>query len=105
MKIDIDKLTESELVDLNNRIVQRLRFLHHVRAHATMLEFSLGERVCFQPEGRPVIFGVVTRYNKKTVTVITDGGEHWNISPSALRKASTEATSAGSGNVVPLRKK
>jgi hypothetical protein len=25
MKIDIDKLTEAELVDLNNRIVERLR--------------------------------------------------------------------------------
>ena len=27
MKIDIDKLTESELIDLNNRIVARLNFL------------------------------------------------------------------------------
>ena len=105
MKIDIDKLTESELIDLNNRIVQRLRLLHQMRAHATMLEFSIGERVCFHPEGRPVTFGVLTRYNKKTVTVITDGGEHWNISPSALRKASAEATPAGSSNVVPLHKK
>jgi len=33
MKIDIDKLTEAELVDLNNRIVARLRFLNHMRAH------------------------------------------------------------------------
>ena len=34
MNIDIDKLTEAELVDLNNRIVERLRFLTHMRAHA-----------------------------------------------------------------------
>lgn len=27
MKIDIDKLNEEELIDLNNRIVARLRFL------------------------------------------------------------------------------
>jgi len=33
MKIDIDKLTEAELVDLNNRIVERLRFLTHMRTH------------------------------------------------------------------------
>jgi len=105
MKVDIDKLTEAELIDLNNRIIQRLRFLQQMRAHTSMLEFSLGERVCFQPDGRPLIFGVITRYNKKTVTVITDGGEHWNISPSALRKASTEATPVESGNVVPFHKK
>src|SRR3989304_4995803 len=49
MKIDIDKLTEAELVDLNNRIVERLRFLTHMRAHAQMLEFKIGDRVSFQP--------------------------------------------------------
>ena len=27
MKINIDQLTEAELIDLNNRIVARLRFL------------------------------------------------------------------------------
>ena len=27
MKIDIDKLSEEELIDLNHRIVERLRFL------------------------------------------------------------------------------
>lgn len=26
MRIDIDKLTEAELIDLNNRVVERLRF-------------------------------------------------------------------------------
>jgi len=39
MKIDIDKLTEAELIDLNHRIVERLRFLNQMRAHAQMLEF------------------------------------------------------------------
>jgi hypothetical protein len=105
VKIDINKLTEAELIDLNNRIVQRLRILQQMRAHTGMLEFSLGERVCFQPNGRPLIFGVVTRYNKKTVTVITDGAEHWNVSPSVLRKASTAATQVEPGNVVPFHKK
>lgn len=33
MKIDIDKLAEAELIDLNNRIVERLRFLHQMRSH------------------------------------------------------------------------
>jgi hypothetical protein len=33
MKIEIDKLTEEELIDLNHRIVERLRFLSPMRAH------------------------------------------------------------------------
>jgi hypothetical protein len=35
MKIDIDTLTEAELIDLNNRIVERLRLLNQIRAHAS----------------------------------------------------------------------
>ena len=41
MKIAIDKLTEAELIDLNHRVVERLRFLHQMRAHAQMLEFNM----------------------------------------------------------------
>jgi hypothetical protein len=33
MKIDIDRLTEDELVDLNHRIVARLIMLYEMRAH------------------------------------------------------------------------
>ena len=32
MSININNLSEEELVDLNNRIVERLRFLHQARA-------------------------------------------------------------------------
>ena len=81
MKIDIDKLTQEELIDLNNRIVARLRFLNQMRAHSQMLDFRIGDRVTFQPEGRSPLIGIITRYNKKTVTVITDGGQHWNVAP------------------------
>ncbi len=96
MRIDIDKLTEAELIDLNNRIVERLRFLHQMRAHAEMLEFRIGDRVEFQPEGRPLVIGMLTRYNKKTVTVVTDTGEHWNVAPRFLRRASESANDQSS---------
>lgn len=86
MNIDIDRLTEAELVDLNNRIVERLRFLHHMRAHARMLEFRIGDRVSFQPDGHPVVIGMLIRYNRKTVTVVTDSGQRWNVAPGLLRR-------------------
>src|SRR6185437_7691342 len=98
-RIDIDKLTEAELVDLNNRIVERLRFLNQMRAHASMLEFRIGDRVTFEPDGRPSVTGMITRYNRKTVTVITDDGQHWNVAPQFLRKApSGAAAHAAQGN-------
>src|SRR5205823_2224405 len=66
-----------ELVDLNHRIVERLRLLQHIRAHADMLEFRIGERVTFQPDGRGPVQGMLTRYNRKSVTVVTDHGHRW----------------------------
>ena len=104
-KIDIDRLTEAELIDLNNRIVERLRFLHQARAHSRMLEFSVGDRVSFQPEGREPLLGVLTRYNKKTVTVITDQGQRWNVSPGVLRKVKDVGAAFRDPNVVELRTK
>ncbi|OPY16408.1 MAG: hypothetical protein A4E74_01875 [Syntrophus sp. PtaB.Bin075] len=89
MKIDIDKLTEAELIDLNNRVVARLKFLHQMKAHAAMLDFSIGEQVSFQPDGRPLITGFIAKYNKKTVTVIASDGHQWNVPPMFLRKAET----------------
>jgi hypothetical protein len=106
MRIDIDRLSEAELVDLNNRVIARLRFLRDMRTHSQMLEFSVGTRVSFQPDGRPILSGVITRYNRKTVTVITESGEHWNVSPSLLRKAEgLKKTEVAGGNVVRFSKK
>jgi hypothetical protein len=105
MNVDIDKLSETELIDLNHRIVARLRFLNQMRAHSQMLDFRIGDRVTFQPEGRAALFGIVTRYNRKSVTVITEGGEHWTVAPGLLRKvASTESTGTNDAKVVQLRK-
>ena len=104
MPIDIDKLTEAELIDLNHRIVERLRFLHQMKAHARMLEFKIGDRVAFQPEGGGVIEGMLTRYNRKTVTVITDDGRQWNVSPALLSRVAPVAAKAyARSNVVALK--
>ena len=105
MKIEIDKLNEDELINLNNRIVARLRFLNHMRAHSQMLDLRIGDRVTFQPEGRPPLVGIITRYNKKTVTVITNDGQHWNVAPGLLRRAgSGHSTKTNNAKVIQLRK-
>jgi hypothetical protein len=105
MKIDIDKLSEAELIDLNHRIVERLRFLSQMRSHSQMLDFKIGERVTFHPEGHPSLFGIVTRYNRKTVTVITDTGQHWNVAPGLLRKTdSRERADTNNAKVVQLKR-
>jgi hypothetical protein len=114
MKIQLDTLTDSELIDLNHQIVERLRFLQHTRTHQAMLEFRVGDRVLFNPDGRAEVAGMLTRFNKKTVTVITDDGHHWNVAPSFLKKSPNTASrplnlvredAPTDGKVVPIKKK
>ena len=106
MKIDIDQLTEAELIDLNNRVVERLRFLSQMRAHDRMLQFKIGDRVSFQPEGRPIVVGMLTRYNRRTVTVISDSGQRWTVAPTLLRRVDGPAGTENPGaNVIRLRKR
>lgn len=94
MPIDIDALTEPELIELNHRIVARLKFLHEMKLHARMLDFSIGEKVSFQPDGHPVLFGIITKYNRKTVTLITEAGQQWNVAPVFLRKLKSAGSAA-----------
>jgi hypothetical protein len=81
MTVNIDQLSESELVRLNEKIVQRLRMINQLRAHSRMLDFTLGERVWFQIEGDRIVRGVLVKYNRKSVTVITNDGTRWTVSP------------------------
>ena len=102
MNIDLSQLTESELIDLNRRIVERLRMIRQVHAHVKMMEFSIGERVWFQTDLRRVE-GVLVRYNKKSVTVVTEEGERWTVSPGFLERA--EAKGSGQvSHIVQMRK-
>ncbi len=106
MNIDITTLTEEELIDLNRKIIERLRFLSQTRAHHKMLEFKVGDRVTFKPGDRPALSGVLTKYNKKTVTVITDNGEHWNVAPGLLKLAKeAKASDDKQSNVIQMPKR
>ena len=83
MTIDIDQLTEDELVELNHRIIERLKFIDTMQAHQSMMAFNIGNRVSFDSKhGRQI--GILTKFNQKTVTVVTDNGHRWRISPHLL---------------------
>ena len=91
MRINLDQLSEAELVDLNHRVVERLRMLRDLRAHSSMMDFRLGERVLFEPEDREPVVGTLAKYNRKSVTVIADSGERWTVAPGFLKRAPSQA--------------
>lgn len=93
MTYAIENLSEQELVELNHRVVERLRLLRQNRSQNQMLHFSVGERVCFDGPDGNVVTGVVERFNKKTVTIVSgDPHAHWRVHPGFLRKLQDAGT-------------
>lgn len=104
MKIDIDSMNYDELVALNHKIVERLKFLDSMHTHNEMMRFSPGDQVCFEPPGRGKQFGTLVKYNKKTVTIITNSGQKWNVSPHMLSKVKS-VKDKKKGKIIDLYKK
>lgn len=105
MKIDIEKLTEQELLDLNRKIIERLKFLSLERRHAKMLEFSIGDKVRFQPPDQEEKKGILVKYNKKTVSVVTETGESWNVAPQLLSKIVAPNEKAAPSSIMEVIRK
>jgi len=49
---------------------------------------------------------LLTKYNKKTVTIITDSGEHWNVAPGLVTLAKeVKALENKPSNVIQMPKR
>lgn len=101
MSIDINHLTADELVELNYKIIERLKMLETLETHKSMMQLHSGARVTFESPAGERIVGTVMKFNRKTVTVVTDAGRRWNVSPHLLSPIKSEA----SGKVVDIRPK
>ena len=81
--MDISTLTEKQLISLNHLVVDRLKSIRQTRTHKRMLDFKVGERVSFESD-HGVVIGIISKFNIKTVSVITDQQVQWNVSPGVL---------------------
>ncbi len=84
MSIDIDNLSMEELEDLNDRIIERLKFLDSVKAQQAMMAFNLGTQVTFESSKRGRQFGTIIKFNRKTVVVLTEDRKQWRVPPYIL---------------------
>jgi hypothetical protein len=95
--IDINHFNIEELVALNDRVIERIKFLEHARAHMSMMAFNIGASVSFETaEGRQ--FGRLVKYNRKTVNVDTEDGRRWRIAPHLLSEVKEALSVAKSSN-------
>ncbi len=85
----IRRMNEDDLRFLNRIIVERLKLIGQARSTAMLAHFSLGDRVSFQTSSGQRKSGVIVRLNKKTASIATDDGDHWNVYPGFLTPVST----------------
>ena len=100
MHINIDNLTQDELLALNQRVLARLKLLEQHDTLNSMVKFEVGQRVSFNPDGR-IRTGLLVKFNAKTVVVLTEEGQRWKVSPQLLRHVIENEVS---GKVTTLRR-
>jgi len=84
MSIDIDALSREELVELNDRVIERLKYLDAVYAQRAMMALNIGSQVSFDSSRHGRVFGTLIKFNRKTVVVLTEDGVQWRIPPDIL---------------------
>jgi len=79
--IDIEDLTLDELVELNERVIERIQYLERVQVAEAMRRLNVGHRVTFESSRDGPKTGRLAKFNQKSVTVLTDDGQRWNVPP------------------------
>ena len=101
---DITRLPEDELIELNQRIVERLQLLRSSKSLARLAQFSMGMVVEFDTDDGRTISGTVARLNQRTATVVTTSGR-WRVSPGLLRPVTTPHAKTHAPRVVALSRR
>jgi len=80
----IKTLDRKELVYLNRLVVERLKLLRQALSTTEMAKYNIGESVSFRDNTGMLRKGRIIKLNKKTVSIITEDNEKWNVAPGLL---------------------
>ena len=104
MSIDLDTLSYEELITLNHKIVERLKYLDSVHAFEEMASLNIGAQVSFESKvGRQT--GTVMKFNTKTVGILAENGRRWNVPPHLLSRVKDVNTNQHVININSNRKR
>ena len=81
----LGQMNESQLRELNRRVVERIKLYGRAKTINAMGGFNLGDKVAFN-HGMDIVEGSVIRLNQKTLTIIDGFGYEWRVSPQLVSK-------------------
>jgi hypothetical protein len=84
MSINIEHLSADDLMELNKKIVSRIKELKAQEQFKAAARFRMGDVVSFSDKNNVKTTGFITSIRKSTISVLTENNEHWNVSASLL---------------------
>jgi len=87
LKFLIEKLSIKQLYEINDIIIERMKFLEKMEDLQAANAFRRGNKVSWERDGK-VYYGVVAKVNQRTVNVTEKDPPYrqWKISPHYLKK-------------------
>lgn len=86
MTTNIESLSYEELLELQQVIKRRLVYLESLDTTREEYFFKPGDEVFFAHPSLGMQSGTLLKYNEKTVTISTQSGQRWEVTPHLLRK-------------------
>lgn len=87
VKSFIDIMDLDELVKLNSYIYKRIKFLAETKVMEKVQDFEILDKVSFFDGRGNIVKGTIVRLNKRSVTVKSENGTEWRVSPFLLNKS------------------
>jgi hypothetical protein len=81
------QMSEADLIYLIRMVVERLNLLAQAKSTLQLARFAEGDRVSFTANDGTIKNGRFMRLNKKIVSLLTNDGQQWKVSPALLRKS------------------
>ena len=83
--INIDSFSMDELVELNKRIISRIKELNSQKQAQAALKFRMGDIVSFvKTDDHVKVVGLILSIKKTKVCILTETGSQWTVSPVLL---------------------
>jgi hypothetical protein len=98
----LDELHYEELITLNHAIVTRIKELNIIKAQSQLQHFRVGNQVQFTSSAGDLVIGTIVRINKKTISLVTEAGARWKVSPGLLTKLVNAAPMPSDQGVIEL---
>lgn len=89
MSINIENLSVKDLLELNKKIISRVKELKAQEQLKAAERFRMGEVVSFQSRDSGKITGIIMSMRKTKISILTEDNEKWTVSPALLTPEKT----------------